>query len=325
MKPDVSVLIVNWNTRDLLLECLESVFASKGRFSLQVIVVDNGSSDGSADAAAARFPSVEMIRNARNMGFGAANNAALARAGGRIALFLNNDALLNPAALEGLVDFLDRTDSAACAVPQLLHRDGSLQNSFDNFPTLASELLNKWMLRLLLPGRFPSKRVRHEAPAKVEAPLGACMAAKKKVLDEVGGFDERFFFFLEETDLCLRIRESGRDCFFLPGLSVVHGKGQTKASRPARAWIEYYRSNYAFFAKHRSPAARFVLRSGKMAKLAADLVLTALAFAATLGLARRPRRKLPVYAALLWWHLRLCPAGAGLAIIQEADREPPAA
>lgn len=312
MKPDVTVLIVNWNTRNLLLECLESVRESARNLAVETVVVDNGSADGSADAASGRFPSAIVVRNGGNDGFAKACNAGLRHASGRIALFLNTDALLTAEALEGLAGFLDATPSAGCAAPQLVHRDGTLQNSFDNFPTLLSELSSKWALRLLFPGRYPGKSRRFEGPVRVEAPIGACLAVKRDALDGIGGFDERFFFFLEETDLCLRMQRSGRDCFFLPHLRVVHGKGETKAARPARAWIEYYRSNYAFFLKHRGPAALFILRAGKAAKLVADLALTAAAFAATLGLAARPRRKLPVYAALVWWHLRSCPESGGL-------------
>ncbi len=312
MKPDVSVVIVNWNTRDLLLECLASVSEAAKALKAEVFVVDNGSTDGSADAAASRHPEAVIIRNTRNMGFGAANNLAMARSSGRIILFLNSDAVLNRQALEGLIAFLDGNPAAGCATPQLVDPDGSLQNSFDNVPSLASELLNKWMLRMALPRRYPSKRSSFTGPVEVEAPIGACLAVKAEAVAKTGGFDERFFFFLEETDLCLRIRQAGWSCWLLPNLEVVHGKGKSKAARPCRAWIEYYRSNYAFFRKHRGTAASAFLKAGKVFKLSADAALTLAALLLTAGLAGRPRRKLPVYAALLWWHARLCPPDAGL-------------
>jgi len=237
---DVSVLVVNRNTQDLLLACLASVYEhSEG---VEVVVVDNGSTDGSADAVRKGFPKAKVLAFEENLGYGAANNRALEESTGRIVLFLNTDALLTPGALAGLVSFLDETPHAGCATPQLVHPDGSLQNSFDNVPTLASELLNKTLLRLLLPRRYPSKRHAFTTPTEVEAPIGASLAMKRSVLDEVGAFDERFFFFLEETDLCLRIRSAGHACFLLPHISVVHGKGRTKAKRPSQAWIEYYLS-----------------------------------------------------------------------------------
>jgi GT2 family glycosyltransferase len=303
---------VNWNTRDLLLECLASVEKHRGDLRVEVFVVDNASTDGSADAVETARPDVHLMRNPRNLGYGAANNRALAQARGRIILFLNTDARLTEGALGGLVSFLDAHPEAGCACPQLIHEDGSLQNSFDNVPGLLSELGNKALLRLLWPARYPSKRVVFPGPVAVEAPIGASLAVKREVLDRTGGFDERFFFFLEETDLCLRIRRAGFGCWFLPAVTVVHGKGKTKALRPARAWIEYYRSNYAFFRKHRGAAAALVLRAGKFLRLPVNLALSALGCLLTLGLHGRSRRRLRVSAALLWWHLRLCPPGGGL-------------
>lgn len=312
MTPDVSILVVNWNTREMLLSCLGSAYEHAGPLSVEVWVADNGSVDGSVEAVGRAFPRARVLPLGENRGYGAANNAALEHAAGRTVLFLNTDALLTPGALPALVAFLDRTPGAGCVTPQLVHPDGSLQNSFDNVPTLATELLSKAVLRRLLPGRFPSKAASFEGPTEVEAPIGASLLVRKDVLDEVGGFDERFFFFLEETDLCLRIRRSGRACYLLPDVRVVHGKGRTKARRPARAWVEYYRSNYAFFRKHRGRAAALALRAGKCLRLPVNLALNLAGTALTLGRHERFRRKTLTYAALLWWHLRLCPASGGL-------------
>jgi hypothetical protein len=198
------------------------------------------------------------------------------------------------------------------AGPRMVGGDGRAQNSFDNFPTLATELLNKSLLRLVMPERYTSKSTKATEPFEVESLIGACIAIRASAMRRVGLLDEDYFFFLEETDWCLRMRRAGFRIYHLPQVEIVHLQGQSKKMRPALSWIEYYRSLYLFFKKHRSPATYYTLRLCRFLKLGVNLLLTVLGLLLTAGAKRRYREKTVVYGRILWWHLCLCPAGVGL-------------
>ncbi len=309
---DVSVIIVNWNTKDLLLNCITSVYDTGGGVEYEVMVVDNGSSDGSGQAVKETFPQVTFIQNAENRGFAKANNQALSVATGRYVLLLNSDAMLTKGALKGLLDFMDKTPRAGIASCQYLNRDGSRQNSFDNFPTLATELLNKTLLRMVFTQKYPSKKQEYYEPIEVESVIGACMMVRAEAMKQVGALDEDYFFFMEETDWCFRMQKAGWKIFHLPQIKVYHLQGQSKEKNPAKAWIEYYRSSYRFFKKHRSVVSYFTLRVMRVCKLVINLLLVLLGFLITFGLDKGLRRRFRIYSVLLFWHLRLCPASMGL-------------
>jgi len=309
---DVSVIIVNWNTKDLLLNCITSVYDTGGGVEDEVIVVDNGSSDGSGQAVKETFPQVTLIQNAENRGFAKANNQALSVATGRYVLLLNSDAMLTKGALKGLLDFMDKTPRAGITACQYLNQDGSKQNSFDNFPTLATELLNKALLRMVFPQKYPSKKKEYHEPMEVESVIGACMMVRVEAMKQVGALDEDYFFFMEETDWCFRMQKAGWKIFHLPQIKVCHLQGQSKEKNPAKAWIEYYRSSYLFFKKHRSVVSYFTLRVMSVCKLVINLLLVLLGLSITLGLEKGLKRRLRIYSGLLLWHLKLCPVSMGL-------------
>lgn len=309
---DVSIIIVNWNTKELLLGCLKSIYDTTTGSNIEVIVVDNGSHDGSSQALKENFPRVKLIQNSENQGFAKANNQALLSAAGRYILLLNSDALLTDGSLTGLVNFMDKTPQAGIAACQYINRDGSKQNSFDNFPTLATELLNKTLLKTIFPQKYPSKKKEYHEPMEVDSVIGACMIVRKKAIKQVGMLDEDYFFFMEETDWCFRMEKAGWKIYHLPEIKVYHLQGQSKEKNPSKAWIEYYRSSYIFFKKHRSVFSYFTLRILRVGKLIINLVLVLLGLLATLGLDRGLRRRFRIYSNLLLWHLKLCPASTGL-------------
>jgi hypothetical protein len=313
---DLSVVIVSWRARELLFACLESLDRhvrarrEPGRIEIEVFVVDNGSGDGTPDAVRERFPWLQVIALPRNVGFAAGNNVALAKIAGRHALLLNNDTEVLPGALERCVRFLDEHPDVGVVGPQLLNPDGSKQNSVHNYPSLATELLPKGLLETLLPRRFPSKRYEHDGPVDVEAVLGACLFVRRDVLDQVGLMPEDYFFFLEETDWCWRIREAGWRVVHLPDSRVIHVHGATTKKRvPARTRIEYHRSLYRFFRKRRGAVQAAVVRVLRFAKSA----LYALVLLPGAVWSHTGRERWRSRSAVLWWHLRGCPAGAGLA------------
>jgi GT2 family glycosyltransferase len=310
---DVSFIIVSWNTRALLLDCLSSILSAAEGFTCEIFVVDNGSADGSPEAVRRRFGNrVRLIENRHNQGFARANNQALRKARGRYYLLLNSDTVIAGDTLKNLLGFLDRHPDAAMVGPRMVGGDGSAQNSYDNFPGLATELLNKSLLRQLFPDRFSGRAAPGAGAFEVDSLIGACIAVRADAVREAGLLDEDYFFFLEETDWCLRMRKAGWKIYHDPDNDIIHLQGQSKRRRPARAWIEYYRSLYLFFKKNRTPLSYRTLRLFRAIKLPINLALNVVALACTLGRQRRYREKTIIYAYLLWWHLRLCPDSMGL-------------
>src|SRR5262245_23647842 len=256
---DLSVVIVALNGRDMTLECLGTIKDAAGTLDHDILVVDNGSSDGTADAIEARFPAVRVVRNPENRGYGPAANQGMRDATGRILALVNNDTRLPPGSLAELVAFLDRTPTCAIVGPQLMHEDGRVQHSFDVEPGLLTELFNKSLLRRLNPRAYPSRLQDRAEAFEVDNLVGACFVVRRALIEEVGPFDESFFYLYEETDLCRRARDRGRKVMVHPGVRIVHLQGRTRRSVRVRAKIEQARSRFTYFRKHR-PAAHVVLR-----------------------------------------------------------------
>jgi len=301
-KTDLSIVIVNWNTRELLRNCLVSVYKTLGNaLFFEVFVVDNGSTDGSREMVKAEFPRARLIENETNRGFAAANNQALAIMSGRYALLLNSDAVLTEKAVSTLFQFLEAHPEAGMACGQLLNADGSKQNSIAPFPTILTLLLNVSLLEYLFPKRYPSKRYHHGQPVEIESGVGACLILRKQALDQVGLFDERYFFFFEETDLALRLRKAGWKIYHVPEVLIYHYQGQSVA-RNEDARIQFYRARYQFFQKWKSPAYCSVIRAVVLGRLVVNWVFTSAAVLASLGLNRSLRNRSFVYRRLIRWH-----------------------
>jgi GT2 family glycosyltransferase len=309
---DLSIVIVNWNTRDILLRCLASIYEGRGKRAFEVWVVDNGSTDGSPEAVRERFPRARLIENKKNLGFARANNQALRKIKSPYVALLNSDTLLTPGAVDTIVDFMDGSPDVGICGPQLLNEDGTKQNSIANIPGLATEVLNKSLLRRLLPGRYPGKELDIKEPMEVESIIGACMVVRRKAMEEVGLLDEDFFFFLEETDWCKKMREKGWRVFHHPGSRAYHLQGGSAKLVNVRARVEYWRSRYTFFKKHRGWPARVVLRAGLFLRLTASFLLTLFYNVLTLFMLKNAREGLKLRSALIAWHIAWCPASWGL-------------
>lgn len=309
---DVSVILLTRNTCRQTREAIESVVASADLLSKEINVVDNGSTDETVSVLPAAFPEIRYHRIERNVGFARGVNLAARSATGAFFLLLNSDARLEPDALPLAVEWMRANPGCAIAGAQLFSPNGKKQNSIANFPSLATELLNKFALRALWPRRFPGKEQEYREPVEVESVIGAFFLVRREVWEKLGGMDERFFFFLEETDFCLRARQAGFSTMHLPQVRVWHGQGQTAKQDLPAARIEYWRSRYAYFAKHRGLAACIALRIGLLLRLMIDSVFSGFVTALTLGYAQRWREKLEAQRALLFWHLGGCPDDAGL-------------
>jgi len=302
---DISIVIVNWNTRELLLDCLISVYATIRELRFEVFLVDNASSDGSVAAVRERYPQVRIIQNEKNLGFAAANNQALRVMQGKYALLLSTDTILTAGAVEKLHSLMEEKQDAAMSCGQLLNRDGSKQNSIANFPSPLSLLCNETILRLVFPKRFPSKRQEYAEPIVVDSCIGACLMVRKRAMDEVGLLDERYFVFMEETDWALSMHSAGWKSCFVPDAKIYHLQGQT-AGHNVRARIMFYRSRYAYFKKWFPmgwPFLSFIV----LMRLVVNVALNAIGVVATCGLHGGIRGRLGLYLQLLGWHFQGCP------------------
>ena len=309
---DISFIIVNWNTREILIDCLDSIYKTVTDIGSEIYVVDNNSTDGSQEAVKNGFPEVKLIENSTNTGFAYANNQALSVMQGRFAVLLNSDAVLQEDAIESLLNFMNNTPEAGIAGVQLLNDDGSRQNSIDNFPSLETEILNKSILRLFFPDKYPGKGRIYHNPIEVDSVIGACMIVRKEAIDEVGFLDEDYFIFLEETDWCFRMYKKGWKVYHVPDSRVFHLSGHSKKKTPGESQIEYYRSLYSFFRKNKDPISCLTLRILKPCKLLINLFLNILGNLITLFQSEKLRSRLLKYHKLLMWHLLLCPDRMGI-------------
>ena len=309
---DVSVIIVTRNTCVLTRAAIQSVLAGHDSPAREILVVDNDSTDDTASVLPHEFPQIQFIRSKKNLGFARACNLAAKSSSGEFLLLLNSDTRLSPEALGQAVAWMRGRPQCAVAGAQLLNADGTRQNSIANFPTLATELLNKSLLRRLRPEKFPGKEHEFREPVEVESVVGAFMLIRKEAWDALGGLDERYFFFFEETDFCLQARRKGFRIFHLPEVCVWHGQGQTARQVSVAARIEYWRSRYAYFAKNHRRPARSVLAAGLWLRLLFDSLAAGLCVLATLGQNERWRERGRVCLALARWHLRGCPQEDGL-------------
>ena len=313
---DLSIIIVNWNTEDLLRQCIASLVENLGELSHEIYVVDNGSSDGSAEMVRNEFPQAHLIENKKNLGFARANNLAMRVAAGRFFLLLNSDTVVKTGALEGLLKTMENDPSIGIAGLQLLNGDGTLQNSICSFPSLLTELTNKSLLRLLFPAKYPGKEHKITTPIEVDAIIGSCMLVRREAVDAVGVLDEEYFFFFEETDWCARMQKAGWKVVFDPRYSIFHLKGQSAAKTNTRARIEYWRSRYTYFRKHFGVTSQYILQIGLVVRLLVDICLSSAANVATFFGNTASKDRLRVYIAILNWHIRSRPADGGLEVAE---------
>jgi len=303
---DLSVIIVNWNTEELLRNCLRSVYETIEGLAFEVIVVDNASGDGSVAMLKVEFPQVRRIENYENRGFAAANNQAFRAMTGRYALLLNSDAVLTTGAVRELYAFMEEHPEAVMACGQLLNADGSKQNSIARFPTIPSLLLNMPLLETLFPDRYPRKRRDYSHPIEVDSCIGACLMVRKSAIDGVGGFDERYFFFFEETDWARTMKEAGGKIYHVPSARIYHLQGKS-VGNSIRSRMHFYRSRYLYFMKWESPARSLIAAILVVLRLVVNWGRTGAGVALTLGLNAGLREKWKLYSQLIVWHLKGCP------------------
>jgi hypothetical protein len=281
------IVIVSWNVRDLLRRCLQSLNDhSCSLLPQRIVVVDNDSSDGSAEMVAAEFPAVELLRR-ENRGFSAGNNAGLQRAAELwanapieecFAFLLNPDTEVAPGALDALVDAMHTQARAGLIGPQLRYPDGAVQSSRRRFPTLALALVEStWAAASAPAALFDHYYVRDasdDAPCRVDWVVGAAMLVRRAVIEQVGGLDDAtFFMYSEETDWCRRIVQAGWEVWYWPAARIVHHEGRSSGQVSARRMMLFNTSKVRYFRKHHGEMQAERLRHGLLGQFRRQLCI----------------------------------------------------
>lgn len=272
---DLSVCIVNWNGRDFLPACVGSVYVGAGGLETEVIIVDNGSTDGSAAEIKRLFPRAEVVERGRNDGFAAANNIAIGRSSGRHLLFLNPDTVVERGSIERMTAFLDTEEGIGAIGCKLYHPvTGEVESSARSHPHPVPLLWSLLYLDRLFPrsrlfGRYRMSYMPDDAPREVDWVTGACMLARREAVEMVGGFDAGFFMYCEDIDICYRIRAKGWGIHYLPDAAVGHYRGRSsgklRGEREGALSVwgarQYARSIVRLYGKHHGVAGRILLRA----------------------------------------------------------------
>lgn len=266
MEPALSVIIPSFNTRDLTLRCVESVLSHTRQIGLRVLVIDNASRDGSADAISERFPEVVVHRNATNVGFARAINQGLQVSGGDFALLLNSDAYVTDNALERMAGYMREHPRIGALGCRVVNRDGSHQPTAGRVPTLRLEISDQF----LAPLTFLSPRLRRNCvlsqdfrrPVEVDWVAGSCLLLRREALETVGPLDEQFVLGEEDIDLGIRLRKAGWHVVYYPGADVVHIGGQSRpfnAESATHFFMGRYRLFHKHFGAHRARGYRWIM------------------------------------------------------------------
>jgi GT2 family glycosyltransferase len=262
---DFIIVIVSWNTKDLLCSCLRSVFLELATSQLKatVFVVDNNSFDGSADMVRQDFPEVQLIANTKNLGFAAANNQILLHHSAPFYLILNPDTEVLPGAFSTLLKFMESHPKAGIVAPQLLNTDRSIQRSCRSFPTIAgmtATLLGLKSFRGKKAGNYLMLDFDHNSVREVDQPEGACLLVRGGIVEKLGAFDERFFMLFEEVDWCYRIKQAGFEIWFDPEAKIIHHYGQSIKQVKAKMIYYSHRGFYRYITKHSSSILLLIFR-----------------------------------------------------------------
>ncbi len=298
--PDLSVVILNWNVRDLLRGCLRSLLRASGEgevdgrpLAVEIIVVDSASADGSAGMVEQEFPEVRLIASGENLGYSRGNNLGLAASRGRHLLVLNPDTQVAAGALRTLVAYTEAHPQAGILGPRLLNADGSPLPSRRRFPTLATAFFESTWFQGVAPrrllDRYYARDLPEDAAAEVEWVTGACLLVRRAVYEQIGGFDEGFFMYSEELDYCRRARAAGWQVVYFPEAVVYHFEGKSSEQAVPERHLRFQRSKIRYFRKYHGRAAAFALWLFLLASYAYQLALEA--FKAILGHKRAMRRE----------------------------------
>jgi GT2 family glycosyltransferase len=258
MMVDISVIIVNWNTRQYVLDCIRSMLACRGNYGLEIIVVDNASQDNSILSIKENFPQVRIISNTENVGFARANNQGIEMAQGRYVALVNSDVLFLEDSLGLMLGYMDQNPEVGILGPKLLWQDQTLQGSCRKYPSIWNTLCPAIGLTGLFPkasffsGEHMVGYFNHDRIQDVDALVGAFLLVRRSALQQIGGMDDQYFMYCEEVDWCKRFSSAGWKIRFFPDTKVIHYGGGSSAGEPVRFFREYCLSNLRYWNKHHS-------------------------------------------------------------------------
>lgn len=300
MLPTISVIIVSWNVRDLLAECLASLPAAH-HDPLEIIVVDSASSDGTAEMVRQRFPAVRLLAQADNVGFSRGCNIGLQAAQGDLLLLLNPDTHVLPGAITALATALIANPAAGLAGPLTFNGDGSVQSTRRRFPDFWTGVFDTSWLQRFAPRRIASYQMRDlpdDGQYVVDWVQGSALLLRRALYERIGGLDESYFMYSEELDWCWRARAAGWEALYVGSAHIVHYGGRSSDQAPARTHIAFQQSKLRFFRKRNGPVAAQAMRAILLSVYAWQAALEAGKW--LLG-HRRPMRaaRLRIYGAVL--------------------------
>lgn len=315
---DLSIIIVNWNSKEYLGACLASIRAYTRDIHYEIVVIDSASFDGAGELLARSYPEVRFIQSDRNLGFAGANNRAVREASGKYLLFLNPDTELIGPAVNVMFDHLRRLPKAGAVGCRLLNGDGSVQTScIQSFPTVLNQLLNAEFLRGLFP-RSPlwgmASLVAGLGPDEVEVLSGACIMMPRGVFEQIGSFSEEYFMYAEDLDLCYKVRKAGYANYFIPDATIIHFGGGSSGKRTTVFPVVMMRAAvWKFLRKTRGAGYGLIYRGSTLVAAALRLVLLAVLWP-LYRIRKRPARwsaSARKWVAILAWSAGLG-AGAGM-------------
>lgn len=259
----LSIIIVSWNVKEDLVNCLRSIEKNRPCEQFEVIVVDNASTDDTTETIKRDFPEIILVSNSKNRGFAAANNQGIKRSQGRYLLFLNPDTIIHAGSLDVLVRFMDDNSNVGACGPKLLNADGTTQPSARRFPTFRGALYRHTFLRSLRIFRSEYKKwlmkdFEHDRQMDVDQLMGSALMVRRSVIEQVGDMDESFFMYYEEVDLCYRIKKAGWRTVFVPEAVITHLGGQSAGRIPTKKRMMMLTSMLIFFRKHRGRFATVI-------------------------------------------------------------------
>lgn len=261
---DLSIVIVTWNSEEYIRNCLDSILVSARNSNLEIIVVDNNSSDETAKIVEQLYPQVTLIQNKKNLGYAKANNQGIGKVKGEYILLLNPDTQVLEDSLPLMYEFMEENPKVGALGPKFLNPDKTVQASCREFPTFSTLIWEFSSLSRLFPrsrvfGRWRMGHFNFDKQREVDQPMGSCLVLRRATLDDVGIFDENFPMFFNDVDLCFRIKKRGWKIYFYPEAKVIHYKGaSTKKAKAKMIWLSHL-AFYKFFKKHKTGLANHLL------------------------------------------------------------------
>lgn len=249
---ELSIIIVNWNSKEYLQKCISSIMGSKSEIKFEIVVIDSGSFDGTGEMLKLFYPKVKFVQSNQNLGFAKANNVAVKSSCGSHVLFLNPDTEVVASAIDILFDQMQKLPRAGAIGCKLLNADGSVQTScIQSFPTILNQVLNSEFLRALFPKShlwgMTSLFRNSNKPAEVEVLSGACIMMRRSLFDQIGQFSEDYFMYAEDMDLCYKVRQAGYGNYYVPNATVFHFGGGSTQQRPSDFAVVLMRTSVWLF------------------------------------------------------------------------------